>query len=75
MASGRPYENPNTPGYLNERAKVFNNISLSWAYLISQQKILFVSVSNATSFKNEFGYEYGRTTDANGVYPSRVLNR
>jgi len=73
MASGRPYENPNTPGYLNERAKVFNNISLSWAYLISQQKILFVSVSNATSFKNEFGYEYGRTTDANGVYPSRVI--
>ena len=73
MASGRPYENPNTPGFLNERAKVFNNISLSWAYLISQQKILFVSVSNATSFKNEFGYEYGSNLNSSGMYPSRAI--
>lgn len=73
MASGRPYENPNTAGFLNERAKIFNNISLSWAYLISQQKILFLSVSNAPGFKNEFGYEYGRTPGSDGLYPSRVI--
>lgn len=73
MASGRPYENPNTSGYLNERAKVFNNISMSWAYLISQQKILFASVSNVTGFKNEFGYEYGSVLDTQGMYPGRVI--
>ncbi len=73
MASGRPYENPNTPGFLNERAKVFNSISMSWAYLISQQKILFISASNVTRFKNEFGYEYGNTLDSNGLFPSRVI--
>jgi len=73
MASGRPYENPNTAGFLNERAKVFNNISLSWAYLISQQKILFLSVSNAPGFNNEFGYEYGRMKGSDGLYPSRVI--
>lgn len=73
MASGRPYENPNTAGFMNERAKVFNNISLSWAYLISQQKILFVSVSNAPRFKNEFGYEYGNTRGDNGLFPERVI--
>ena len=73
MASGRPYENPNTEGFLNERAKVFHNISLSWAYLISQQKILFLSVSNATGFKNEFGYEYGNTRGSDGLFPSRVI--
>lgn len=73
MASGRPYENPNTEGFLNERAKVFNNISLSWAYLISQQKILFVSVSNLPGFRNEFGYEYGNRLNSQGQYNSRLI--
>lgn len=73
MASGRPYENPNTEGFLNERAKMFNNISMSWAYLISQQKILFMSVSNVTGFRNEFGYEYGSTLDSQGLYPGRII--
>ena len=73
MASGRPYENPNTSGFLNERAKVFNNISLSWAYLVSQQKILFVSVSNLPRFRNEFGYEYGSEVGSDGLFPGRVI--
>jgi len=73
LASGRPYENPNTDGFLNERAKMFNSISMSWAYLISQQKILFVSASNITRFKNEFGYEYGNTLNGDGLYPGRII--
>lgn len=72
-ASGRPYENPNTPGFLNERAKPFRAINLSWAYLLDPQKILFVSVSNATGFRNEFGYEYASTPDLRGVYPGQVV--
>ena len=73
MASGRPYENPNTPGFLNERSKFFKNISMSWAYLITQQKILFVSVSNLPGFKNEFGYEFGNSLNAEGLFPGRVI--
>ncbi|MEM9548663.1 MAG: TonB-dependent receptor [Bacteroidota bacterium] len=73
LASGRPYENPNTDGFLNERAKMFNSISMSWAYLISQQKILFISVSNITGFKNSFGYEYGNTLNSDGLYPGRII--
>jgi outer membrane cobalamin receptor len=71
--SGRPYEDPNTDGFLNERSKSFRNISLSWSYLISQQKILFVSVSNPTNFKNEFGYEFGSTPNEDGLYPGRLI--
>ncbi len=73
MASGRPFENPNTPGFLNERSGLFKSINLSWAYLISQQKILFVSVSNLTGFKNDFGYEYGSARNENGLYPGRLI--
>jgi len=72
-ASGRPYENPNTVGFLNERSNPFHNISASWAYLISQQKILFFSVSNAPGFKNEFGYRYANAPDATGVYPGEII--
>ncbi len=70
LASGRPYENPNTMGFMNERSKNFNNMSMSWAYLISQQKILFFSVSNFPGFQNEFGYRYASTPDLSGSYPS-----
>ena len=73
MISGRPYENPNTEGFLNERSKIFKSINLSWSYLISPQKILFFSISNAPGFKNEFGYEYANFRDETGLYPGSVI--
>jgi len=73
LASGRPYENPNTTGFLNERSKVYHNMSASWAYLITQQKILFVSVSNFPGFDNEFGYRYANTMNSQGIYPGEVI--
>lgn len=73
LISGRPYENPNTEGFLNERSKIFKSLNLSWAYLISQQKILFLSVTNLPGFKNEFGYEYGNSRDTDGLFPSRLI--
>ncbi len=73
LASGRPYENPNTEGFLNERSSIYNNVSASWAYLISPQKILFVSVSNFPGFENEYGYRYGRERNMEGIYPSEQI--
>ncbi|NNK90175.1 MAG: TonB-dependent receptor [Saprospiraceae bacterium] len=73
FASGRPYENPNTPGFQNERSGYFHNVSASWSYLISQQKILFVSVSNLPGFNNEFGYRYANNPDTMGMYASELI--
>ena len=73
MNSGRPYENPNTDGFLNERTKSFSNLNLGWAYLMSPQKILYFSVSNLLGTKNEFGYEYANTPDAQGVFQGRAI--
>ena len=73
LISGRPYENPNTEGFLNERSALYRSISISWAYLLSPQKILFFSVSNAPGFRNEFGYEYGSMPNDLGFYPGRQL--
>ncbi len=71
--SGRPYDNPNEAGFMQGKTKTFNNLSLSWAYLLSQQKILYFSVSNVLGTNNVFGYEFANTPDANGVYKSRAI--
>lgn len=73
VASGRPYENPNKPGFMNDLSKPYQNLSLSWAYLITPQKILFVSVSNATGVKNEFGYRYANVVNGEGIYPGEII--
>ena len=73
FASGRPYTYPNTDAFLGEKARSFNSISVNWAYLISQQKILYVSVNNVLGFKNINGYQYANTPDMNGNFSRQAL--
>jgi len=72
-SSGRPYDNPNTPEFLAEKTKSFNSLNVNWAYLISQQKILFFSVSNITGFKNVNGYQYADTPNLDGIFDRRAI--
>ena len=72
-ASGRSYTNPNIPGFLQERTRDFNSISLNWAYLITQQQILYASINNVLGFNNINGYQYSNTPDANGNFNRRAL--
>lgn len=73
MASGRPYDNPNTDGFMIDRSGYYHDISLGWAYLISQQKVLYVSIANAPGFDNEFGNEFGSVKNELGLYPGRQI--
>ncbi|CAH8293353.1 outer membrane cobalamin receptor [Mariniflexile fucanivorans] len=73
FASGRTYTNPNETGFLNEKTKAYNSLSVNWAYLISPQKILYASVTNALGFKNINGYQYANTPDVNGNFNRRAL--
>lgn len=73
FASGRPYTDPNTINFLGEKTKTFNSLNMSWAYLISQQKILFVSVSNVLGFDNIFNYQYANTPNINGDFARRAI--
>lgn len=72
-ASGRPYTDPNTDAFLGETTSSFNSISLNCAYLISPQKILYLSVNNVLGFKNTNGYQYANTPDINGNFARRSL--
>lgn len=72
-SSGRSYTNPNVPGFLQEKTKAYNSLSFNWAYLISQQKILYFSVNNVFGTKNINGYQYSQSLNANGQFDRRAL--
>lgn len=73
FASGRYYTDYNSPGFLQNKTKNYNNISLNWAYLISPQKILYVAATNVFAFKNVNGYQYATVPNSNGVFARREL--
>ncbi|MBU2938952.1 TonB-dependent receptor [Lacinutrix sp. C3R15] len=73
FASGRTYTNPNETGFLNQKTKAYNSLSLNWAYLLSPQKILYFSVNNVLGFKNINGYQFADQPDSNGNFASRSL--
>ncbi|MBC31882.1 MAG: TonB-dependent receptor [Muricauda sp.] len=73
FGSGRPYDNPNTAAFMAEKTKSFNNLSVNWAYLIDQQKILYFSVNNVLGFNNVSNYQYANAPNANGVFDRRAI--
>ena len=73
FATGRPYNNPNEVKFMNSKTKSYNNLSFNWAYLLTTQKILYLSVSNVLGTQNVFGYEYANTPDSNGNFNRRAI--
>ncbi|WP_218599589.1 TonB-dependent receptor [Polaribacter sp. NJDZ03] len=73
FASGRNYTNPNEAGFLNNQTKNYNSLSLNWAYLIDQQKILYFSVNNVLGTQNVFGYNYKNSAEPNGNFERQAI--
>lgn len=72
-ASGRSYTNPNKTGFLQQKTKSYHSLSINWAYLISQQKILYFSVNNVLGLKNINGYQYANQPNSEGFYDRRTI--
>ena len=72
FSSGRPYNNKNEAAFMNGKTKTYSNLSFNWAYLLTQQKILYFSVSNVIGTQNVFGYEYANTK-TNGIYERKAI--
>lgn len=73
--SGRPYDDPNQASFMSGMTKSYNNLSLSWAWLLTQQKILYFSVSNVTGSDNVFGYTYANTPGADGQFARQAVTQ
>ena len=72
-ASGRNYTDPNLGGFLDQKTKSYNALNANWAYLISPQKIFYVSVSNVLGTQNINGYQFADQPDLNGKFDSRAI--
>ncbi|WKK58526.1 carboxypeptidase-like regulatory domain-containing protein [Sphingobacterium sp. BN32] len=71
--SGRPYHDPNLAGFMQSKTNGQNDLSFSWSYLLSQQKILFFSVTNILGNKPVYGYQYRSTPDQDGHFASKAI--
>ena len=71
--SGRPFNNPNESVFMNGKTKMYSSLSFNWAYLLTQQKILYFSVSNVLGTQNVYGYNYANTQNANGIYDRKAV--
>ena len=61
FSSGRTYYNPNNTGFLADKTKNFNNLSLNVSYItrvFKQFAVVYASATNLPGFKNVYGYNY-----------------
>lgn len=73
FATGRPYNNPNDAQFMNGRTGSYNVLSFNWAYLLSPQKILYLSVSNVLDAQNVYGYKYADNPNIAGIYNRQAI--
>ena len=60
-ASGRPYDNPNTPAFLDELTKPYHNASINASYLTTLFKnftVVYVAIRNPFGIDQVFDYRY-----------------
>lgn len=58
---------------MNGETKSYHSSGFNWAYLLSEQKILYFSISNILGTKNIFGYEYANTPSEDGFYNRNAI--
>ena len=73
FASGRPYNDPNETGFMKQETKNYNNLSLNWSWLISQQTIFYCSATNILGHNNIFSYDYSSQPNVNGKYDRAAI--
>ncbi len=76
FASGRPYNDMNTPGFMDGQTKPYHDISLNLTYLttlFNRDCIIHLNITNLLGFNNVYGYQYATVPDENGEYPSQAI--
>lgn len=58
---------------MQSMTKAQNDLSFSWSFLLTQQKILFFSVTNILGNRPIYGYEYSDTRNPSGQFEGRAM--
>lgn len=72
-SSGRPYTNPNLPGFNQNKIRDYWNTSLGIAYLPKENIVVYANLSNLLGVKQVLGYEYSSQSDDQGVYTKQKI--
>ncbi len=73
-ASGRPYDDPTTPAFMDKQAKDYMDMSINASYIfkfLGKTSVLYTQVGNLLSRKNIYGYNYYK--DASGAYQASPI--
>ncbi len=76
FASGRPYNDKNSSGFMTGRTKPYNDISMNLSYitrLFQKDAVLHMSITNVLGFKNVYGYRFSNSIGEDGRYASRAV--
>lgn len=75
-ASARPYDDKNSPEFMDGRTKAYNDVSLNLTYLTSlfgSECIIHLTINNLLGTENIFGYDFSSTPGEDGLYASRAI--
>jgi len=68
FASGRPYHDPNKPGFMNAKTSPYNSLDLNMTFLLKPNVILYTSMTNLLGRKNIFNYKFLSNSEENNEY-------
>jgi hypothetical protein len=72
-ASPRPYNDLNAAGFNTGRTKSYHDLSLTIAYMLTENIGLFFMSTNVLGVNNVFGYQYGQNINEEGLYNRRAI--
>jgi hypothetical protein len=73
IASPRYYNDPNSEVFNGEKTRTFHSLNMNWSFLMKQNVIFYLTVSNVLGTDQQFGYKYASIPDENGVYQSAPI--
>ena len=76
FASGRPYDDRNTPEFMGGRTPAYHDISLNITYLtriFRKECIVHLNITNLLNAEHVFGYLYSGTRREDGLYDSKAV--
>ena len=72
-ASPRVYNDPNESVFNNQKMKAYQALNLNTSFLYREHIIFYASATNVLGYKNEFGYRFASTPNANGIYEKQLI--
>jgi outer membrane receptor for ferrienterochelin and colicin len=73
IASPRYYNDPNSETFNGEKTKAYQSLNMNWSYLLKQNVIFYMSVSNVLGTEQHYGHKYASIPDETGIYRSAPI--